>query len=220
MAAGPRPNLRIVRAEDQPGPAPRDNSVTPGTSARLSPYEAERHLTDEVVAAARHGEVGAWETIVLTCGDSLRGFLMVRLDYHIHDVDDAVAETYLRAIDKIDGFRSPDARAFRSWLFTIASRVAVDRYRGRAKLRSVAEIDEAPDNSLGDMADGLIFTEQSADLERAMAQLGPDDRQVLVLRFVADLTSEEVGQVMGKAPGAIRMQQMRALAVLRALMDR
>lgn len=223
MAAEPRPNLRIVRtgAEDaEPAVGPVEKSVTPGTFGRPSPHEAVHLLTDEVVVAVKRGEAGAWETILLACGDSLRGFLMVRLEYKKSDVDDALAETYLRAIDKMDSFRSCEARAFRAWLYKIASRVAVDRHRHKAKLTYVAEMDETAAVSEGDLADGMIFTEQSADLERALSQLAERDQELLYLRFIAGLTSDEVSRVVGKGPSAVRMQQMRALTVLKSLMDK
>jgi len=54
----------------------------------------------------------------------------------------------------------------------------------------------------------------------AFATLGPDDREILELRVVGGLDAEEVGLVVGKRAGAVRMAQSRALARLRAALDR
>lgn len=211
MAAEPRPNLRVVRDELTEDEKP-ENSVTAGTFVRLPPCKVAPQLTDEVVAALKRGDVAAWEAAYLACHEALRGFLMVRLP--VCDVEDALTETYLRGIDKVGGFRSADARAFRAWLYRIASNVANDRHRQRHRETSLDDSAERPDLSSVDLAEGLLLAEQHNDLDRALASLDEDDRQVLVLRFRANLTSDEVGKVVGKRPSAVRMQQKRALAEL------
>lgn len=138
---------------------------------------------------------------------------MVRL--HTSDVDDALAETYLRAIAKVGSLRSDEVRSFRAWMYAIAGNVANDRHRVRQREAVLGDpAVEEPDISLGDSADGMILSEQHAGLRKAFASLDPDDQQVVWLRVVADLGSEQVGQIVGKRPSAVRMQQMRALTEL------
>lgn len=209
MAVEPRAKLRLVRHSSGPR---SEKSVTEGTARRLFQQGAAAQLSDEVVAAAKRGEVGAWEAVYAAYQAPLRGFLMVRL--HTSDVDDALAETYLRAIAKIGSLRSDELRAFRAWMYAIAGNVANDRHRARQREAVLGDQVDEPDISLGDSADGLILSEQHAGLRKAFASLDPDDQQVVWLRVVADLGSDEVGQIVGKRPSAVRMQQMRALTEL------
>ena len=51
-------------------------------------------------------------------------------------------------------------------------------------------------------------------MRAALASLPADDREVVWLRVCAGLTSEQVGEIVGKRPGAVRMQQLRALEAM------
>jgi len=137
---------------------------------------------------------------------------MVRLGDR-EDMAEAVSETFLRALDRCESFRG-DAEAFRAWLFRIARNVANDRLRARARApRGDHEVDPI-DLSSGSPDEGLIASEDRAAVRLMLATLDPDDREVLWLRICARLSSAEVGAIVGKKPGAVRMQQQRALQTL------
>lgn len=209
MRAEHGPVLRIVKGEVR-GAAHR---VTSGADGRLSFRQAAHHLSDEVVAAAKRGENAAWEAAFLTYQRELRGFLMVRLQDR-EDAEEAFSETFLRAQDRIDTMRKDSANAFRAWLYRIARNVANDRLRIRGRLVYVADPAEEADLLLGDFDDSLVLSEEAAAVRRAFASLDRDDQEVLWLRVCAGLGSEEVGRIVGKRPGAVRMQQQRALTAL------
>ena len=59
----------------------------------------------------------------------------------------------------------------------------------------------------------------SARVHELLAELTPDQRDVMLLRVVADLTVEQVAEVVGKPPGAVKALQRRALAALRRLVE-
>jgi RNA polymerase sigma factor (sigma-70 family) len=63
--------------------------------------------------------------------------------------------------------------------------------------------------------DVAIFHADVAEMRRGFSRLGQADREVLWLRVCSGLSASEVGEVLGKKPGAVRMQQMRALEALR-----
>ncbi|MGH9157744.1 MAG: RNA polymerase sigma factor [Acidimicrobiales bacterium] len=209
MAAEPEPVLRIVRSEAERAVT----DVTAGTSGRLSTRQAARHLSDEVVAAAKAGETAAWEAAFLTYGRELKGFLMVRLQDR-EDAEEAFSETFLRAIDRSGSLRKHSADAFRAWLYRIARNVATDRLRVRGRLVYLADPPDSADLLLGDCDDAMVASEESAAVRCAFAELPRDDQEVLWLRQCAGLSSQEVGAVVGKRPSAVRMQQQRALIAL------
>ena len=169
---------------------------------------------DNRVAAAKSGDPAAWEAAYRAYGKALMGYLMVRLDNQ-DDAAEALSETFTRAISKASALRG-DAYAFRAWLFTIARHVSADQYRGRARVSVVSAQEDGEDRSQPSSEDLTIFHEDVAELRRCFSRLPHADREVLWLRVCSGLSAAEVGEVVGKRPGAVRMQQMRALDELRS----
>jgi RNA polymerase sigma-70 factor (ECF subfamily) len=187
-------------------PAP----VTPATRMRLPTRAAPpTHLDDETVEAAKAGDRAAWEAAYVAYGKGLMGFLVLRLGDR-DDASEALSETFLRALEKVHHLRG-GADAFRAWLFRIARNVAVDRLRARNRVWLQDQPAEAPDLLTGGPADHAVAAEDAAEVRLALASLPADDREVVWLRVCAGLSSEEVGRIVGKKPGAVRMQQLRAL---------
>ena len=175
-------------------------------------------LDNASVEAVKRGDPASWEAAYLAYGRALMGFLMVRLENQ-EDAADALSETFARAIDKSSGFRG-DAYAFRAWLFSIARNVSTDQHRQRARLVVLREQPEAADRSQPSGEDLAIIEEDAAALRRGFAHLSQDDQEVLWLRVCSGLSAAEVGQVLGKKAGAVRMQQLRALDALRGQVQR
>lgn len=185
--------------------------VTRSRQVRL-PSERVVHLSDEVVDAVKRGDRRAWEAAYDTYGKGLMGFLVLRLGDR-DDAAEALSETFLRALEKIGGLRG-GADAFRAWLFRIARNVATDRIRARTRLALEAEPDETVDLLTGGPAERLIAAEDAREVREALAALPADDREVVWLRVCAGLSSDEVGEIVGKKPGTVRMQQLRALETM------
>ena len=98
------------------------------------------------------------------------------------------------------------------WLFRTVSRLAMDEHRlHRRVLRLMTSLGER----LTPTVTEVDMTERAA-LWSAVDRLPPRQRQVLFLRFRADLTHEEVAHVMGITPAAVRSHSSQALVTLRA----
>jgi RNA polymerase sigma-70 factor (ECF subfamily) len=186
--------------------------VTQPRRERLTQADRSGHLSDEVVEAAKRGDRHAWEAAYVAYGKGLMGFLVLRLGDR-DDAAEALSETFLRALEKISNLRG-GADAFRAWLFRIARNVATDRLRSRNRIWLEADTAEAPDRITGGPADLAIAAEDAAEVRAALAALPPDDREVVWLRVCAGLSSDEVGEIVGKRAGAVRMQQLRALEMM------
>ena len=186
------------------------NDVTDGGRARPpSGTVPPAHLDDDTVEAAKRGDRHAWEAAYLAYGKGLMGFLVLRLGDR-DDASEALSETFLRALEKIRSLRG-GADAFRAWLFRIARNVATDRLRHRQRVYLEAAVPDTADLVLGGPESAVIAAEDAAEVRAAFATLGPDDREVVWLRVCAGLSSDEVGRIVGKKAGTVRMQQLRAL---------
>lgn len=141
------------------------------------------------------------------------GYLMLRLDNR-DDAAEALSETFTRAIDKASSFRG-DAYSFRAWLFSIARNVSTDQHRHRARLVVLPETPETDDRSQPSGDDVAILHEDVAAIRKGFSRLSAADREVLWLRVCSGLSAADVGNVLGKKAGAVRMQQLRALEALR-----
>ncbi len=209
-------------------PVPPSLAVTPPGVLRLStspsrqegqPSRQERQTTaqagaappldDARVEAAKRGDPSAWESAYLVYGRALMGYLMMRLENR-DDAAEALSETFARAIDKASSFRG-DAYAFRAWLFSIARNVSTDQHRFRARLVVIPEIPETDDRPQPSGDDLAILAEDVAEIRRGFARLPQADQEVLWLRVCSGLSAADVGKVLGKKAGAVRMQQLRAL---------
>ena len=218
------PGARDVVPLSQARPAPPEHrhrpaldddppAVTPAVPLRPSSRaEVPAPLDDEIVEGTRRGERWAWEAAYQAYAKALTGFLMLRLRDR-DDVAEALSETFLRALDRAGTFRG-DANSFRAWLFRIARNVANDRLRLRQRQPRADHDVDPVDLLVGDHADRLIARQDAAAVRDALATLDADDQEVLWLRICGRLSSSEVGEIVGKRPGAVRMQQQRALTLL------
>ncbi len=220
--------LKLAARSDAAGGGPTGisgSAVTPFTLLRHShrpnerednegrPASAALPFDDAGVGAARQGDPSSWEAAYLAYGRALMGYLMVRLDNR-EDAAEALSETFTRAIDKVAAFRG-DAYAFRAWLFSIARNVSTDQHRQRARLVVVPDQVESADRAQPSGEDLAITHEDVTLLRKGFARLPKTDQEVLWLRVCSGLSASEVGHVMGKKAGAVRMQQLRALGALR-----
>jgi RNA polymerase sigma-70 factor (ECF subfamily) len=195
------------------GPGSRAGDVTPVVPLRPSRrVESLPPLDDQAVEGTKRGEGWAWEAAYRAYARALTGFLVLRLGNQ-DDVAEALSETFLRALDRAGTFRG-DANAYRAWLFRIARNVANDRLRTRQRAPNADHDIDPADLLLGDHDDRLIAAEDASAVRDALDSLDPDDREVVWLRVCARLSSAEVGEIVGKKPGAVRMQQQRALLAL------
>ncbi len=161
-----------------------------------------------LVERARGSDPDAWEVLYRRVYPGLLAYATRRLD--ADRARDAVAETMARAVAGIERFAWKGG-GFDAWLFGILRHVVIDAHRARARHRG-----EPIDG--GDGAgplDHVLDAEEAAALRAAFAALDAADRELLELRVVAGLSAEQVGSVLSKRPGAIRMAQSRALERLR-----
>lgn len=169
----------------------------------------------ELVGRAVERDPDAWEALYRRSYRNLFGFARRRL-FDDRVAEDAVSETMTRALDNIDRF-TWQGGGFDAWLYGIARNVVYELGRVRQRTTPLVEV-ERPSTERGP-EEQAVAGDEAAQLRRAFEQLGDDDREILELRVHGGLTAEEVGRLVGKQPGAVRMAQARALQRLRAILE-
>lgn len=135
------------------------------------------------------------------------------------EAEDVTSDVFLRAMRALH--RYEPRTAFLAWLFRIARNAIIDRSRRdrTVRLASADIARDAADRIVDPAALGIAAVEGS-ELRRALEQLGELQRDVIVMRFFADLSTDEICAVLGKGPSTVRGIQHRALAALRAILQR
>jgi RNA polymerase sigma factor (sigma-70 family) len=180
-------------------------------SRRLSPDQVET-----VLAAASTGAAWAFDALYRDFAPSVVAYLRVQ---GASDPEDLSSEVFLAVFKGLSAFHGGDGE-FRTWLFSIAHHRVVDDRRRRS--RRVAEV--GPDDAAAEPAsatgtDGAALAALEAErIERLCRQLSADQRDVLLLRLVADLSLEATAQALGKSVGAVKALQHRGLQALKKVL--
>jgi RNA polymerase sigma-70 factor (ECF subfamily) len=130
--------------------------------------------------------------------------------------EDLTAQVFTKAWEKLDHYK-PSGAPFIAWLYTIARNIVIDFYRTRKETVDLEDaVSIAHDGPQPEDQVALHF--EVEELRIALQQLTADQQQVVVLKFINGLSTEEIAQQLGKRTGAIRALQMRALQSLARLM--
>ena len=132
------------------------------------------------------------------------------------DPEEIAQEALLKAITKLDRF-DPRRGSMEGWLWRIVANTAKDATR-KARLRALLTGRLARgDSAVVDLEAVAVERLSAGELLEAIARLSPRDRQLLGLRFVADLDTASVGQIVGLSAESARRAIGRALDRLRVL---
>ena len=172
---------------------------------------------DDVLAAAQAGAGWAFEVLYRDLAPVVTGYLRL---HGAVEPDDLASETFIGVFTGLAGFRG-DEEGLRSWVFTIAHRRLLDDWRRRSRRPQLAdELPEVTEAVGGDVEDDAFGRIGTGEVTRLCGALPADQRSVLLLRILADLTVEQVGQVMGRSVASIKALQRRGLRTLRDELER
>jgi RNA polymerase sigma-70 factor (ECF subfamily) len=166
-----------------------------------------------LLEAARTGEEWAWKALYAEHAPTLLGYLRAR---GAAQPEDALGEVMLQIVRDLNGFDGGE-RDFRAWAFTIAHHRLLDERRRSAR-RPVEPVPTPELERLGPRGDTEDDALRNLSAERVgvvLARLSPDQQNVILLRVLGDLTFEEVAQVVGKTPGAVKALQRRGLEAIK-----
>lgn len=171
----------------------------------------------QVLDAARTGAPWAFETLYRELAGPVTGYLRL---HGASEPDDLASEVFVGVLTGIGGFTGDEA-GFRAWVFTIAHRRLADSWRRASRRPALADVDVLDHTSTADLAGGDAEEEAIASLGTSRvhdlcAQLPRDQRAVVLLRVLADLSVDEVARVLGRTPASVKALQRRGLLTLSA----
>lgn len=175
-------------------------------------------MTDAVerglIARAQAGEHRAFALLVRQYQDRVFRFILRLVDSR-EDAMDLSQETFMKAHQALPGWR-PQAQ-FRTWLFRIAHNAAIDVLRRRQSVRFVAFADlgtPEQEHALPDPApqpdEQLADRQHMALLERTLRELPSEQREILLLRELEDMSYAEIAATLEIAEGTVKSRLARA----------
>ena len=132
-----------------------------------------------------------------------------------HDAEDATQEALLRAYRALATY--DPTSSFRTWLFAIlVNRCRTASLQKSRYVRRVVTDEDMMSSAVG--RDDAVATELRVEIERAVAQLDPDQREAFLLKHVEQLGYEEMSAVTGAGVSALKMRVKRACERLQELL--
>jgi RNA polymerase sigma factor (sigma-70 family) len=173
----------------------------------------------ELVKRAKKGDTDAYEVLVRTYqGVAQRTAYVITGD--AGDAEDAAQSAFIKAYYALGRFRS-DA-PFRPWLLKIVANEARNRRRSagrREGLRLRLEEDRPREDAAPSPEAAVLAGEPRRVLVEALNSLKEDERRVIALRYLLDLSEKEMAAVMGVAKGTVKSRLSRAMKKLRAKLE-
>ncbi len=187
-----------------------------GALTRDTPLPSEE--TDAAIIGRLHADPELFGTVFDRYYLDIHGYVSRRLGRDL--ADDLAAQTFLVAFDRWERYDTR-AECARPWLFGIASNLIAGHLRAearryRALARADTEFAEVTEGHADQVAIRLDAQAVRGRLARALGDIAPPDREVLLMVAWADLTCEETAQALGIPPGTARSRLHRARKKLQA----
>ncbi|MGYP000288847811 len=132
------------------------------------------------------------------------------------DADDVCQEVMLKVLHGLKQFEGK--AKFKTWLYSITYNECITQYRKDKRKRRLMDALSLDPQEEGEEQEAST-SERSEGLSRLLAHVNPIDREILVLRFVAELEFQEIADIMHMGLSATKMRYKRALEKLRNQID-
>lgn len=143
--------------------------------------------------------------------NSIFNYLLYRVAFKKDIAEDLTSEIFLKAFEHFDSYDR--ARPFKTWIFAIAHNHLVNYYAGRKETLPLNEaielVKKLPE---GDDLDEKMLI---ANILGLVEKLPTNQRDLIVMRYVNDISNQEIAEILGKEEGAVRTGLSRAIAALR-----
>lgn len=181
-------------------------------------------MTDEergLIEQAQNGNSYSFGKLYDRYAERIYRFIFLKTG-HKSDAEDLLHEVFLSGWRTVGTYKLRGGIPFTSWLYRIASNRVIDWYRAQkhgASLDEMAESNTLPVELASTSHTALLEAlDRGFEMETVMKgvrELEDVQQTVLLMRFVEDLSPEEVGHAIGKTAGAVRLIQHRALTKLK-----
>lgn len=174
----------------------------------------------QLILRAIRGEAPAFGSLYDHYQPQIYRFIYLKVS-HREEAEDLTHQVFLHSWIKIHEYTF-EGFPFSSWLYRIARNAVIDYYRTQKTAINLEIISEDPNEDSQIEISLPELTDQSLNLSKikqAIQALKPIEQDIIILRFVEDLSPEEVGLLTAKTPQAVRLIQHRAIKNLKQILS-
>lgn len=174
-------------------------------------------IEENLIKNAIDGEAEAFGRLYDIYQPRIYRFIYLRVS-HREEAEDITHRVFISAWENIAEFEIKDESSFSGWLYSIARNKVIDHYRTRKITIDIENIKEPA--AIRDTGEEIAnFNLEIEKVKKAIGQLKDIEQDVIIMRFVEDLTPKEVAKILNKNEGAIRLIQHRAIKNLRKMLN-
>jgi RNA polymerase sigma-70 factor (ECF subfamily) len=169
---------------------------------------------DEVLTRDSQGDRAAFGLLYERYIDRIFNYVYYRTG-NLHDAEDLTARVFQRAMNHIKNYTDRGV-PFSAWLYRIAHNLVANWHRDRSRRQEIPINDVPVLPSKGDHPERNLVRSQEEDALLKLIRRLPSERQnLLILKFVENMSNAEIGEIMGRSEGAVKSLYHRTLLALR-----
>jgi len=169
---------------------------------------------EDVLNRAAQGESEAFGLLYERYIDRIFNYVYYRTG-NLHDAEDLTARVFQRAMNHIKNYTDRGV-PFSAWLYRIAHNLVANWHRDRSRRQEIPINDVPILPSKGDHPEkNLVRSQEEDSLLRLIRRLPPERQNLLILKFVENMSNAEIGAITGRSEGAVKSLYHRTLLSLR-----
>ena len=166
-----------------------------------------------IVSDAVRGEASAFGLLYDYYQSKIYRFIVLKVG-RSEEAEDLTHQVFLNAWQNIKNYKGRGF-PFSSWLYRIARNLVIDHYRTLKETASVDQIDPEYFAAPATIHFDIDNKSRIGEVRLAISKLDPDYQDVIIMRFVEELSIKESAEALGKSEGAVKLMQYRALKKLK-----
>jgi RNA polymerase sigma-70 factor (ECF subfamily) len=181
--------------------------------------ETETLNTNELIVKAQEGDTEAFGKLYEYYAQRIFKYVRLKIQDR-QEAEDVLQEVFIKAYKGLSSLKLEDLN-FNAWLYKVASNTINDRFRKKYRTPEILGIDDRFDISDGKSLEKEITLKSDMETAReAFQHLPPLYKQVLELRFLQDLSLDEVAKILNKSNLSVRLLQFRALKKVKLIIQK
>lgn len=174
---------------------------------------------DNAVRLAVGGDTEAFSYIYEKNVTRIYNYIFYRIGSEA-DAEDLTARVFHRAFGHIENYQEKGV-PFTAWLYRIAHNLTANWYRDTQRRKEISLEDRLDLPTQGELPERQMENAQEKELlMKAIRRLPPERQQLILLKYLEDLTNGEIAVIMGRTEGAIKSLYHRSLISLREELNR
>ncbi|MCS6789288.1 MAG: sigma-70 family RNA polymerase sigma factor [Patescibacteria group bacterium] len=170
-----------------------------------------------IIKKAKNGDAEAFGLLYDYYFEQIYRFIYLKVS-HKEDAEDLAHQVFLQALKKMKDYEYKGL-PFSSWLYKIARNEIVDFYRSKKTNTTLEELENvlSSDDDI-DIKDKLDLKIQLEKVKEAIKKIKPEYQDIIIMRFIEDLSIKEVAEILDKTEGSIKLMQHRAINSLKKIL--